>query len=222
MAAQEKPLFRRPKYSRFCSFKCCCTKKPLFYITATPSFFGDNVNRRHHAEVHLDDGFTPHIHSSYQSIKRIDCALKMHYDPVQKAYVDTESGEVVYKDEDGVEMNNINGQHSRTDSSRSSTYTPTVARPQYTPLSKQRGSTVAPSPESNSLTLEQQLYDIHVSGVEAVEPTIEGPADHHAWDDWTLARTLQALEFEIPNEAMEGIVQGRFSLRSLFSWVCLT
>ena len=28
--------------------------------------------------------------------------------------------------------------------------------------------------------------------------------EHHFWDDWNLANTLQALEFEISNEMIEG------------------
>lgn len=133
----------------------------------------------------------------------------MYFDPKRNAYIDSESGAVVLQEDEGFELTEIynTGSSTRTESSRPERVnglTPTIARPAssspyYTPLSKQR-NLVAPSPEESVASLEQELYDIHVSGVDAVEPTIIGPADHNLWDDWTMARTLQALEFEIPNE----------------------
>lgn len=141
---------------------------------------------------------------------------KMYFDPKRNAYIDTESGAVVLQEEDGYELTEIyhtenitpRTEPSTSRTERGSGLTATIARPAssssyYTPLSKQR-NLVAPSPEESVASLEQQLYDIHVSGADAVEPTVTGPADHSLWDDWTMARTLQALEFEIPNEMFEG------------------
>lgn len=129
----------------------------------------------------------------------------MHYDPVKRAYVDNDTGEVVYQEEQGLELTDVYISDTPPGQTTNSSYTATVARPQkYAPLSTQRSSTIAPSPESNVVDLEQQLYDMHVSGADVVEPTIESPSDRSVWDDWSLARTLQSLEFEIPNEAVNG------------------
>ena len=130
----------------------------------------------------------------------------MYFDPIQKAYVDTESGEVVYREENGVELTDVYVDTVPRNDVQPSSFAATIARPQsYTPLSKQRSPTVAPTPDNEALTtLEQELYDMHVTGADIVEPTVTGPSDRGLWDDWTMARTLQALEFEIPNEMMEG------------------
>ena len=140
----------------------------------------------------------------------------MYFDPIRSAYIDTESGEVVFQEEGGIELGDIQptGVAAAAPPERSSSiFSATVARPQsYTPLSNHRSPAVAPSPEDNALVLEQQLYDMHVSGVDAVEPTVTSPADHSVWDDWSMARTLQALEFEIPNEMFEGMCSERFIL----------
>ncbi len=133
----------------------------------------------------------------------------MYFDPLQNAYIDTESGEVVYREGNGIELTDVYASTApvtpRNETQTNSIFTATIARPQsYTPLAKNRSPAVAPSPEDNALALEQELYDMHVSGVDIVEPTVTNPTDHSTWDDWSMARTLQALEFEIPNEMFEG------------------
>lgn len=132
----------------------------------------------------------------------------MYFDPVQNAYIDAESGQVVYREEHGIELADVyvNEEQSIRSESKANIFSPTIARPQsYTPLSsKQRSPAVAPSPEDNVADMERQLYDMHVNGADVIEPTVTGPEDRNLWDDWSMARTLQALEFEIPNEVLEG------------------
>lgn len=50
--------------------------------------------------------------------------------------------------------------------------------------------------------LEDELFNIHVTdSYDVTSPTeIERDQNPNGWDDWTLARALQALEFEIPQE----------------------
>lgn len=57
--------------------------------------------------------------------------------------------------------------------------------------------------DGNISNFEQDLYDIHFGGVSTDPPTISAD-DSNTWDDWSLARSLQALEFEISNEMIEG------------------
>ena len=135
----------------------------------------------------------------------------MYYDRVRNAYIDSESGAVVLQEDTGIELSDVYSQESgltEATTEINSKFSPTIARPagnSYTHLSKKRG--IAPSPDETHLSdLEQDLYDLHVSGVDTVDPTTTGPSDRSIWDDWSLARTLQALEFEIPNEMIEGMI----------------
>lgn len=56
--------------------------------------------------------------------------------------------------------------------------------------------------EDQKTSLAEDLYNIHMNNsYDIVEPTSnERNANPNGWDDWTLARALQALEFEIPEE----------------------
>jgi len=132
----------------------------------------------------------------------------MYYDQVRNAYIDAESGAVVLQEDEGIELADIyysdQGRTTETTPERVTIPTATIARPSnsYTPLSKKtRG--IAPSPEERVADLEQDLYDIHMAGLDSAEPTIAS-TDRGMWDDWSMARTLQALEFEIPPQAFEG------------------
>ena len=136
----------------------------------------------------------------------------MYYDQVRNAYIDAESGAVVLQEDEGIELADIyyseQGRTTETSPERSSIPTATIARPSnsYTPLSKKsRG--IAPSPEERVADLEQDLYDLHMTGQDTVDPTVAGSTDRGVWDDWSFARTLQALEFEIPLQALEGRLQ---------------
>eukprot|EP01032_Pedospumella_encystans_P021264 gene21264-24131_t len=131
----------------------------------------------------------------------------MYYDQVRNAYIDAESGEVVLQEEGGIELSDIyyseNDRITETRAERAPVIPmATIARPSnlYSPLSKKRG--IAPSPEENHANLEQELYDLHASGVDTVDATAVN-VHHGMWDDWSMARALQALEFEIPNEMLE-------------------
>lgn len=132
----------------------------------------------------------------------------MYYDQLRNAYIDAESGEVVLQEDAGLELSEIyyaeNERITETRAERAPVIPmATIARPanMYSSLSKKRG--IAPSPEENVANLEQELYDLHASGVDTVDATAVN-APHGMWDDWSMARTLQALEFEIPNEMFEG------------------
>lgn len=54
-----------------------------------------------------------------------------------------------------------------------------------------------------------------MAGLESTEPTVAGSTDRGMWDDWSLARTLQALEFEIPLQALED--EGDFNAKEIYA-----
>jgi hypothetical protein len=138
----------------------------------------------------------------------------MFFDQKRNAYIDSDTGEVVLQEGGDVEMPQITNAAAPSKSNTTSLFSPTIARPSgassgnsYTPISKTQKNTIAPSPEGNEeiLGLEQEYYNLQLSSPEMVDqPVGNNHHSHSVWDDWTLARTLQNLEFEITNEMFEG------------------
>mmetsp|Transcript_5243 Transcript_5243/g.8493 ORF Transcript_5243/g.8493 Transcript_5243/m.8493 type:complete len:441 (+) Transcript_5243:39-1361(+) len=167
----------------------------------------------------------------------------MYYDVVRKAYIDSDSGKVVFQEDAGDEeegnntfemVNEMNIRHgnartvvnntssSSSNMDRLSAFSPTIARPaSYSKVSPNTTAALSPYDGSrgSSSQLEQDLIQIHMHGIEmndAGTSAIHGDNDggtgtgvgqndeHGFWDDWSFARTLQAMEFEISNEMMQG------------------
>lgn len=153
----------------------------------------------------------------------------MYYDESRGAYVDRDTGEVVYYDEESqrapiVEVIAPKGSNNKSKSKKASKasddYLGTVAKPSSTEVKAPDGSdseaarfermfemAVLENQQSPGATqLEEELYNIHVSdSYDVANPALSGgnaPAPGtSAWEDWNFARTLQSLEFEIDADA---------------------
>lgn len=123
----------------------------------------------------------------------------MHYDPLRRAYVDDESGAVVFHE----------------DEEQQATLQPTILSPPQNVGSSRLhrvddsetkyGMIATPSGQKNELTsLEADLYDMHLAPDATADSTYAAPPENAAeFQDWSFARTLQALEFEIHDERAE-------------------
>lgn len=119
----------------------------------------------------------------------------MHYDPVRNAYIDDETQEVVYQED--------------IEAPRPPAPTPTITKAASSKSNKRANDfermfelARIEVQESKVGDLENELYALHHD--QAPGETFAAPPEGNPeYADWTFARTLQALEFEIPNEAME-------------------
>lgn len=84
---------------------------------------------------------------------------------------------------------------------------PTSSTP---PFSDQRSMPGVPQPSSyDTISLEQDYINLHINDSESM-PNSNGQ-QHASWDDWTLARTLQMMEFEIAEEVTDRPTNGDFA-----------
>jgi hypothetical protein len=129
----------------------------------------------------------------------------MYFDADRNAYVDNETNAIVFQEGD-VEIGHDEIYVDQGFSSPS----PTFARPSgsSSALYAMVKTPTSPSSDKNSsalsplnLSLEEELIHMHLSGG---EPHMESDANPGFWDDWTMARTLQAMEFEIMRPQEEG------------------
>lgn len=125
----------------------------------------------------------------------------MYYDSLRKAYVDKESGEVVFQEEEEAIQPTIvqpptpirNEQKAlrEEDSARARNFE------RLFELARQEVQ------QNNYNQLESQIIEMHRLGddPELATSTVAAPQEHEpGFSDWSLARTLQALEFEIPRD----------------------
>ncbi|RYY82534.1 hypothetical protein EON63_13105 [archaeon] len=126
----------------------------------------------------------------------------MYYDSLRKAYIDKESGEVVFQEEEEAIQPTV-------------VQPPTPLRNEHMALRQDDDSDRARNFErlfelarqevqqNNYNQLESQIIEMHRLGddPETAASTIAAPQEHEpGFNDWSLARTLQALEFEIPRD----------------------
>ena len=128
--------------------------------------------------------------------------INMYYDSLRKAYIDKESGEVVFQEEE-------------------ETIQPTIVQPPTPLRNEQKGVRGDEDSErarkferlfelarqeiqqNNYNQLETEIIEMHRLGddPERATGTIAAPQEHEPeYSDWSFARTLQALEFEIPRD----------------------
>lgn len=92
----------------------------------------------------------------------------------------------------------------------------TIARPSFNSMGISKAPSASTIPAAGQVSnLERELIAMHSSGNaeylrleegthEAIEIGDDGEAKtHHMWDDWTVARALQAMEFEISADQLQ-------------------
>eukprot|EP00981_Chlorochromonas_danica_P002661 scaffold521_cov177-Ochromonas_danica.AAC.15 len=141
----------------------------------------------------------------------------MHYDPLRHAYIDNETNEVVYQeDEDVVIPPDLPINRSMSSDEYRPVSSTTFAEPprgsirdervqQFFQLVRkevQRYDDEEAAANPPLTEMESQLYAMHHNPVNTNETFASPAEDNPEYQDWTLARTLQALEFEIPNEVI--------------------
>lgn len=159
----------------------------------------------------------------------------MYFDPTRNAYIDSDTGAVVLQETDPqLILNTYQPVSSMSPPSyvEKLPYMPsrgTIAAPTgvtVTPPGSPSGYLSVPidTPARNgSLSLEQIYYSQGTGDVELQQAlqmtavnaqTAHSSAGYHFFDDWTLARTLQSLEFEFTNEEIAAqAIEGDFNAK---------
>jgi len=154
----------------------------------------------------------------------------MHFDPIRNAYIDSDTGTVVLQETDP-QLNLSTFQAlSSTSSPSSASRLPyvasrgTIAAPAggTSPGTSSGYSSVPVMPlaKDNILSLDQIYYSQgvdmelqHALQMSAAQTT-QSSTGYHFFDDWTLARTLQSLEFEFTNEEIAAeAIEGDFNAK---------
>lgn len=159
----------------------------------------------------------------------------MYFDPTRNAYIDSDTGAIVLQETDPqLSLNTYQPVSSMSppSSAEKLPYAPsrgTIAAPTgviVTPPGSPSGYLAVPisTPARNdSLTLDQIYYaeGVDVELQQALQMTAtaqtttnSSSAGYHFFDDWTLARTLQSLEFEFTNEEIAAqAIEGDFTAK---------
>jgi len=131
----------------------------------------------------------------------------MYFDRERNAYIDKDTGEVVFQEEsENVEI--LPSLPEITSTLREQRGT--SARPHsISPHSNStRSPPVSPTVSTNSRGLGRSASrDVEEELYRSLDDVVEGPVDRaddpQGWEDWNLARTLQAFEIEMDDEMVE-------------------
>lgn len=119
----------------------------------------------------------------------------MYYDPLRNAYVDPSDGSII-PTEDG-------------DDIPYAVYSFPEEFHELEHISTKQDS--SRSPQNGAISLEEELFSLHVSDNLAARNEQDS-------NDWTFARSLQALEFEISNDMLNGIEDGDFNEKEYYAF----
>jgi hypothetical protein len=133
----------------------------------------------------------------------------MYFDPKQNAYIDKETGVVIYREEeeDHVEIPTLTPEMSSNLRAQSIRNVPSQTIAIRSPASPTIASSTSRdftsgyrsiSPPGQSVDMEQELFELYRQG--SLEIGDENPQvleSEEARDDWNLARSLQMFEFEL-------------------------
>lgn len=138
----------------------------------------------------------------------------MYFDSKQNAYIDKETGAVIFReeDEDNVEIPTLTPELSTTFRAQSIRNVPSQTIALRTPVSPTIASSgsrdftsgyrsISPPDQSRSVDMEQELFDLYRQGSLEIED--ENPqiiTSEEAREDWNLARSLQMFEFELMDD----------------------
>lgn len=144
----------------------------------------------------------------------------MYFDPKRNAYIDKETGEVIFREEeeDHVEIPTLTPEMSSTLRAQSIRNVPsqTIAiRSPASPTIASSGSrdftsgyrSISPPSHSQSVDMEQELFELYRQGsLDIADENPQQLESEEARDDWNLARSLQMFEFELMEDQTGDII----------------